>query len=199
MKNKNIVSRLIERGDRFVGKKYYDVVDIIIPHAIDGMDVKIIGDCCFMSARFLERVVIPEGVQEIGESAFMLCNNLYKVFLPSHMDNIGDSAFSDTAIEAIVLPEGIRNVGSNMFYGCRKLKELFIPFAVVNVSRAFEYCESLEKLFLPDSVKNIEGVPQYVNFFDFIAPERAREPMVNICIVMWMLMARHSAFTAGDL
>ena len=37
MKNKNIVSRLIERGDRFVGKNYYDVVDIIIPHAIDGM------------------------------------------------------------------------------------------------------------------------------------------------------------------
>lgn len=157
--------------DKFVGRNYYDVVDIVIPRFIGPTPVKVIGDYCFSNANFIERIVIPNGIQEIGECAFMSCLNLYKIFLPDQMERIGKSAFSETGIEAIVLPRGIRIIGTNLFYGCRKLKEVFIPDTVVDISSAFEYCEVLEKLFLPDSVRHIERLPQQVNYYDFIAPE----------------------------
>ena len=156
--------------DKFVNNRYTNVVDLIIPHKIDGKPVKVIGGYCFACSLYIERVAIPSTVIEIQDAAFMNCRNLYSVIFGAGEMSIGASAFSSTAIETIALPRGTSYLQINTFYDCPKIKEIFLPDSIVILGDAFAYCTSLRQLFVPGSIKQIQGLSSYIGFYDLISP-----------------------------
>ena len=72
-----------------------------IPSQVVGIDGSLFDDTAFMNVKYLENVIIPEGVKYIGDRAFLGSN-----------------------IKYVELPKSIENVGSKAFYDCSSLKEM---------------------------------------------------------------------------
>ena len=72
-----------------------------VPDGVIGIDGDLFGATAFMGVKYLENVIIPEGVKYIGDRAFFGSN-----------------------IKYVELPKSIENVGSKAFYDCSSLKEM---------------------------------------------------------------------------
>lgn len=72
-----------------------------VPSQVVGIDGDLFGDTSFMNVKYLENLIIPEGVKYIGARAFW-----------------------GSSIKYIELPKSIENVGSQAFYDCGSLKEI---------------------------------------------------------------------------
>ena len=81
-----------------------DVVDVIIPAMINGINVSSIGYAAFRDCSSLTSVTIPDSIQSIGKSAFLYCSSLTSVTIGNGVESIGDYAFS----------------------GCSRLKSIYI-------------------------------------------------------------------------
>ena len=145
--------------DSFVNDRYTDVLDLIIPSFIDGKPVKVIGERCFSDAPYIERVYLPDTIEEIGDCAFWECDNLKQVVLPNTIQYIGSSVFSGSSIECMILPEGIEEMPTNLFYGCRKIEVIILPESLEILTSSFEYCDSIDKVICLGDIKNIRYLP----------------------------------------
>lgn len=104
----------------------------------------------------LERVVLPEGLEEIEFGAFALCISLREINIPKSVRKIGGKAFYGCAFSRIDLPEGITQIEEHTFCGCEKLNSIAIPAGVTRIGElAFQYCTALEKVVIPDGVTEI--------------------------------------------
>lgn len=117
-----------------------------------------IGETAF-AGRYIEELIIPEGVTEIGEAAFADCKNLEKVTLPSTLKKIGREAFARCRLLAeIILPEGIREIGACVFTGCSSLREMVWSANIQEIKTCtFSNCISLRKIILPKNLKRIDA------------------------------------------
>ena len=77
--------------------------------------LKKIGDYCFYWDLRLERVKIPEGVEEIGSAAFDNDSRVDSVELPKTIKKIGRMAFNSAMFKSIIIPDGVEEIGSNNF------------------------------------------------------------------------------------
>ena len=86
------------------------------------VDGRIVADQAYYRNRTLERVVLPQGIEEIGQFSF-----------------------SRSLITEIVLPEGVKEIGYGAFYHCDNLGEVLLPSTVENIEpKAFEHTFWLE-------------------------------------------------------
>ena len=62
-------------------------------------------------------VTVPEGVKFIGEEAFASLRALEKLSLPESLEEVGPYAFWSSGVESleITLPAGVKTVGENAF------------------------------------------------------------------------------------
>lgn len=74
----------------------------------------------------IEKVFIPNTVQELGEYAFTGCLKLCEIiFEPgSELKKIGKCCFLANAVKSVVIPKSVRSIGERAFYGCSKLNSL---------------------------------------------------------------------------
>ena len=72
-----------------------------------------IDEYAFAFHNAIERVVLPEGVEEIRKNAFRVCTKLATVSFPETLRVIGKEAFLDTMLEAIYLPEQFESLSED--------------------------------------------------------------------------------------
>ncbi len=83
------------------------VTHLDIPSEINGLAVKMIGDCAFKDCKELEFVNIPEGVEYIGMYAFYKCFKLKYISLSESVKSISNFAlFYCTNLTSINIPKG---------------------------------------------------------------------------------------------
>lgn len=94
---------------------------LIIPSEIDGYRIVGIDEYAFTCNKYINEVIIPEGVETIAEGAFKACNNLTSVSMPKSLVRINDRAFMFTALKSVDIPENVRTIGRCAFQSCKKL------------------------------------------------------------------------------
>ena len=74
----------------------------------------------------IEKLFIPNTVQELGEYAFTGCLKLCEIiFEPgSELKKIGRCCFLANAVKSVVIPKSVQYIGERAFYGCSKLNSL---------------------------------------------------------------------------
>lgn len=146
-------------GENGVLERYFPDEDddryierIILPDGISA-----IGKEAFRSKTIVS-VVIPEGVETIGESAFAFCDRLETVILPNSLRTIGIDAFSmDDNLTSIVVPEGVETIGENAFLGCNSLETVVLP-STLRETDAFVACDNIKDIYLPDSALSADNL-----------------------------------------
>ena len=136
-------------------KKYIGDEKIIeIPSDINGKKVISIGKGCFEENDYIEKVVIPEGVEIIDKNAFKECVSLDEVIIPNSCTEINTSAFMNCkSLRKINLPDNLTILKSKVFCNCKSLQDLKLPKCLVKIdNEALKYCENLNDLDLPSSV-----------------------------------------------
>lgn len=135
--------------------------------------------------------LLPAGIKSIGNYAFEHCRGLNKVVIPDSLEEIGNNPFSDCSEDLIVsvspthqtlaiiddvlyskkdkrlvwyprskgiyfsIPNGIRQIGDKAFYNDPFLINIDIPDTVVNIGNESFSHTCLEKVSIPDSVETI--------------------------------------------
>ena len=111
----------------------------------------------FQGCESLEKIVIPNTVNEIKSGAFEKCSNLTSVTIPETVTIINRDCFRYcTSLEKIILPSKLEEMGNNVFYNCSSLKEITVPDSVTDMGESiFANCSSLETAKLPNIRINI--------------------------------------------
>lgn len=125
---------------------------LVIPNIVKELAPEV-----FKNNKYLEEVVLPDGLKTIPQGLFSGCERLKKVCIPATVTAIDSEAFYYCrSLEKVNLPDGLKIITSNLFAGCSELKEMCIPPAVATIEEgAFVDCQSLEKIDIPCNVKTI--------------------------------------------
>lgn len=134
-----------QRMDDYFGKGG----DVVIPNAMGGIEIEIIGDYSFAGRTDLTSVVIPDGVTTIMMEAFSHCTALERVVLPHGLSYIGIAAFIECdSLKHIEIPGTVIEVAGSAFWGCSALETVVIPESVANLSHTFENCPALKTIYV---------------------------------------------------
>lgn len=120
----------------------------------------------FSSCENLQKIILPENIEEIGELAFSNCVALTSIDLSNckKLDRIGTSAFNwCPSLEEVLLPESLSAIGNGAFCGC-KIEN--IDFSACKLltkfpGELFDKCKSLEEVVWPPHLKEIGGFAFY--------------------------------------
>ena len=123
---------VIENGDTLV-KYNGDEKIVVVPAGIRKIGFEAFGKSELGQSK-LERVVLPEGLEEIGMSAFAFCDQLQFVNLPDSLIKIDNSAFwSCKKLTEIRIPESVEYIGESVFEKCENLLDIYAPDYVEEV------------------------------------------------------------------
>lgn len=119
---------------------------IILTNTVD------IADSAFEGVKYVNEIILSEGLKTIGEYAFADCDNLRSIEMPSTLEEIKKHAFSScNELSEIILNEGLKKI-QNVIYSGSKLMSIVIPESVEYIgSCAFGnenmtiYCKAEEK------------------------------------------------------
>ncbi len=64
-----------------------------VTHIVISGHIKKIGKAAFADCKYLDSVVIPEGVEIVEEKAFANCKSLKKIVLPASLKKLANNAF----------------------------------------------------------------------------------------------------------
>lgn len=112
----------------------------------------------FYGAKWLENIVIQEGVESIGKAAFRECSNLKSIkFNGTDFKSIGIDAFNGcTSLTDIILPESLEEIGVAAFRNCWKLKRITIPENTTSIgNETFFGCGQLKEVELYANITDI--------------------------------------------
>ena len=129
------------------------VEKIVLPDTIEEICVQ-----AFYGCTNLTDITIQSGVTSIGASAFSGCRSLTNITIPDSVTSIGSSAFEGcSSLTNITIPNGVSSIEPYTFYNCNSLTNITIPYSVTSIGMsAFEGCSSLTNITIPDSVTSIE-------------------------------------------
>ncbi len=121
-------------------------------------DVKAIGTAAFANMKHLEKVKLPDTVEQIGDYAFYECGELHSVQLQDGLLCIGRSAFAKcTSLQEIIIPDTVTKVGDEAFCSCHEMRNVRYSAGAKEIpSRCFMWCTQLEEVCIPEGVTTIE-------------------------------------------
>ena len=91
-----------------------------------GANIKRIGSDAFCYCKWLNSVIIPDGVTSIGTSAFQSCVRLTEVQIPESVTAIGQYVFYGCSnLTSVTIPENVASLGNYSFGNCSKLTEIY--------------------------------------------------------------------------
>ena len=149
--------QISEDGSAIITGYYGEEKKLIIPSELNGHPVAEIGDEAFFRNRFVNSVVIPEGVKTIGKKAFCKCRFLNTVIIPESVETIKETAFSGNRyLSSVMLPYGLKVIGDSAFSDCDKLSSVEIPGSVTSLGDfAFWNCTAMNSVSIPGTIKAI--------------------------------------------
>ena len=130
---------------------------IVIPDMVAGKPVILIGAGAFEGAKWLEEIVLPDGLDTIGEDAFKN-SELQRVVFPKGKFWILSGAFYGTYLTELYLPANVRfEEGTEEQFACSLVTDLVAEAGDDNwlPPRAFDGCASLKNVVLPESIAEI--------------------------------------------
>ena len=96
---------------------------------------KVIGHCAFYKCYGLERVTLPDSVEEIEDRAFHKCEAMEEINFPEGLRSIGKDAFlACKGLKEVTLPSTIRALGDYVFYNADNIKRVRIMTSQENVT-----------------------------------------------------------------
>lgn len=111
----------------------------------------------FCGQHKLEKITLPNSLQEIGCNAFMDCIKLREVCLPNGIVEIKSHTFDNClSLVKIVLPNGVKTLGNDAFRHCESVKSIDLSDSIEQMC-SFECCYSLKEITVPPKVKDVEG------------------------------------------
>lgn len=125
----------------------------------------------FSSNKFLNSIIIPNGVTEIGNSVFDGCTNLKEVYIPSSIITIGLSVFNNTKNVKFNITDlsawckinrqvsnGYNSYGSTLFLNGVEVVELLIPNDVTEIPNcSFSSFSSIKSVTIPNNIESIRS------------------------------------------
>lgn len=116
----------------------------------------VIYDNAFIGNPYLKRVDIS-GITSLGRDAFYYCTALERIDIPEGIEELDGSVFgSCTALTSVSLPQSLTKIGENCFYNCMQLSQIEIPEGVQSVgNNAFFNCPSLTRVHLTKNTGSI--------------------------------------------
>lgn len=120
---------------------------IVLPEGLET-----IGNQAFMGFSYLDSIVIPSSVKSIGKGAFRKCISLRQMVVPKSVDSIGTYAFAQcNQLQAIWLPSSLRVIPKNMCWQDYSLTHVGVPAELQYIGDyAFSNCTSLKDITLPE-------------------------------------------------
>ena len=122
---------------------------VVIPSAIDGDSVKMIGEKAFANNMNVTNIVVPDTVTWIAKGAFQ----------------------DMTYLKTIKLPEGLTIINERLFSNCYNLGSIEIPNTVEEIGAfSFSSCESLDGIISPSSLNTIKPYAFFcsgIKYIDF--------------------------------
>ena len=107
--------------------------ELTIPETANGYTITGIGDYAFYwNSIFdlLERITLPETIEEIGEWGFGACSKLKEINMPAALKSIGNSAFINSReLTSFNIPKSTLYIGDNCFSNCTKLASFTVDAA----------------------------------------------------------------------
>lgn len=145
--------------------------------------VRLICAGAFKDRKQLQKITLPESLEEIETEAFRGCNNLMEMHIPHKTVRVGESAFRDcvnmktltvdndcikigerafencATLENVQLPDGLTELYGGVFNSCKSLKAIDLPSHLTIIGEnAFSDCVGLEKVVVPDTVTKIDDL-----------------------------------------
>ena len=142
---------------------------IVVPDNVND-----IGMLAFLGCSSLNSITLPNGLKELAYGSFMNCSSLTSIIIPESVNQIDQSAFARSALKSCKIPNGVELVNYATFYDCKQLNSIELPNTIIKIdSLAFMGCEALESISIPNKVEEI-GDAAFANCFalsDIIMPQ----------------------------
>lgn len=117
---------------------------------------ELVGIGHFSNNSKLIEIHIPSLVKIIPASCFYHSSSLEKITLPDEIQEIGEYAFSGTIIKTIHLAERVQTIPSKAFLSCRNLRSIDLTSIKTIGEYAFKDCVSLEHVDLGEDIEQID-------------------------------------------
>lgn len=111
-------------------------------------NVEEIGNGAFSECKELQEVTFGLGVKRIGDWAFVECSGLTSIHMSDKLEVIGESAFEAcSGLTELTIPDSVTEIGKYAYYGCSGIQEVTVGLGLKRVGAgAFDYWDSLNKL-----------------------------------------------------
>ena len=91
---------------------------------------------------------VPDGVKKLHPSTFSYTEALEKVLLPDSLEEIGNWAFGHTGVKSLLVPPHVKTIEFNAFGGCENLASVTLPARLTALGdRAFEDSKALTDIY----------------------------------------------------
>lgn len=79
--------------------------------------------------RYINKVVIRNGIENLSSGLFMGCEVLESITIPNSVTEIGDYVFKGCSnLKKLTIPDSVTKINQNAFFGCFYLTEITLPF-----------------------------------------------------------------------
>ena len=117
----------------------------------------VLGNHCFADL-LLQEVILPSSLLSIDNNSFSGCKFLEKVVIQNGLLSIGNEAFKGCFLKEIDLPASLLEIGVNAFNGCSYLSGLLTIPDKVTIIRTGTFANAgIDSLIIGQNVNSIEG------------------------------------------
>ncbi len=147
----------IDKGVTNIGEYFFcnsKIEKVVLPDGLEN-----IGWHAFDGCEKLREINMPDTVTYIGDYAFSNCKQLKNTKLPGGLTTLDDGAFYASGLTSITIPNSLTGIDYYTFSHCSNLKEVVFPdeWSGTIESGAFEYCNRLKELRIPEGVKTLSA------------------------------------------
>lgn len=131
------------------GNKHFTVVDGVLFNKDKSELV------WYPNAKSKSSYIVKANVKTISDYAFAYNKYLEDVVIKNGVTVIGSSAFSYSNIKLVSIPGSVKEIGSYAFEDCTKLEDVICKADISSMYGTFYNCKLLKSFDIPDSVKEI--------------------------------------------
>lgn len=124
---------------------------IVIPDAIDGCTVDILGMDFMRDFGAVTSLTLPSTLKQVEDNAVSFCSGLTELIIPEGVQVIGDNCFiSNPGLTEIVIPASVRYIGVNSFGSNENLQKVtFLGECPVFAGAALDWIADTAEIHVP--------------------------------------------------